>query len=229
MKVLAIETSCERASIALLCGDAILGRTLDGHANHSEKILGEIAALLAEGGTTAAALDAVAFGSGPGAFTGLRLACGLAQGMALATGVGIAAVCSLSALALQAAAPRIFVATDARMGEVYHRAYAREGDTVVPLSGLACSAPEAVTPPDGEWFAIGSGFAAYETALAGRLAPRWLAVDATAVPQAAEVARLAALEVAAGRLLAPEDAAPLYVRDKVALTTAERLARGGKA
>lgn len=229
MKVLAIETSCEHASIALLSAGEVLERTLEGHANHSEKILAEIACLLADSGVAVGQLDALAFGSGPGAFTGLRLACGLVQGLALGSGVGIAAVSSLAALALQAPVGRVMAATDARMGEVYHCAFELRDGIPTARSEMGCCAPEQVLLPDGDWFAIGSAFAAYDADLTRRLSERWSGVAAAAVPRAGDVARLAARQAGDGLLLPPERAVPLYVRDKVALTTAERLARGGKA
>lgn len=229
MKVLAIETSCEHASIALSSSGQVLEHRLEGHANHSEKILAEITALLAEGGLSVRQLDALAFGSGPGAFTGLRLACGVVQGLALGAGLGVAAVGSLAALALQAPSSRVVVATDARMGEVYYGAFEVLDGVAHARSELACCPPEQVSIPAGEWFALGSGYAAYEAGLTQRLAARWLGVAADAVPRAGDVARLAEQQVRGGTLLPPEQAVPLYVRDKVALTTAERLARGGKA
>lgn len=229
MNVLAIETSCEQASIALLSGGEVIGRRLEGHANHSERILAEITGLLAETGMPLGGLDALAFGSGPGAFTGLRLACGVVQGLALGAGLGVVAVSSLAALALQAETGRVLAATDARMGEIYHCAYQIHDGQVRQCAEPACCAPNMLTLPEGQWFGIGSAFAAYPQDLGQTLAERWIGLMPDAVPRAEQVAKLAAVEVAAGRLLAPEDAVPLYVRDKVALTTAERLARGGRA
>lgn len=229
MNVLAIETSCEQASIALLSGDEIVSRRLEGHANHSERILAEITGLLAEAGIPVSRLNGLAFGSGPGAFTGLRLACGVVQGLALGAGLGIVGVSSLAALALQAGAKRVFAATDARMGEIYYGTYEIHEGKLTQCAPPACCAPEVLVVPDGRWFGIGSAFSAYPDALGDAHAQRWTGLVPDAVPRAGEVARLAAVEVAGGRLLAPEDAVPLYVRDKVALTTAERLARGGRA
>lgn len=230
MNVLALETSCEHASVALLSGGQIVERRLDGHANHSEHILACIGALLAEAGLRPAALDAIAFGSGPGAFTGLRLSCGIAQGLALGAGLGVAPVCSLDALALQGEGAQVVVATDARMGEIYHCAYRLDGGVPQALGAIACSPPEAaLLPEDGLWCGVGSAFAAYRDTLRQRWGARLTHCFDGRYPRAADVARLAGTAVAAGALLAPELALPRYVRDKVALTTAERLARGGKA
>lgn len=230
MKVLAIETSCEHASIALLSSGEVIGRALEGHANHSEHILEAVSALLAEGECTIRQLDALAFGSGPGAFTGLRLACGVVQGLALGAGLGIAAVGSLAALAMQAAAPRVFAATDARMGEIYHCAFERGEDGLpVAIGEAGCCPPEMLALPEGNWWGTGSAFSAYGERIETTFPDRWLGFEPGAVPRAEDVARLALRELREGRLLAPEMALPLYVRDKVALTTAERLARGGRA
>jgi tRNA threonylcarbamoyladenosine biosynthesis protein TsaB len=231
MKLLALESSCERASVALHLNGEMREHWLDGHANHSEHVLAVVRALLAEAGLGVGALDAVAFGSGPGAFTGLRLACGVAQGLALGAGLGVIPVCSLAALALQSPLPRVLVATDARMGEIYHACYRVEGgvdgERAVELAAPVCCAPAALPPPEGECFGLGSAFAAYPAEL---LAVRAAlsGCDAAATPSAAAVARLAASVGEAGRV-PPERAAPLYVRNKVAFTTAERLAQGNKA
>jgi len=230
MKILAIEASCEQGSVALLVDGAILSRRIEGAANHSESILREIGALLREAGMAANQLNGVAFGAGPGAFTGLRLACGVAQGLALGAGLGVAAVGSLDALALQVDAPRVFVATDARMGEVYHATYVRDEEGVPRLAGgPRCDAPENIELPEGHWTGAGSAFAVWPDALRSRLALFLDDCHDDLVARADEVAVLGARMAADGLLLPPEQAAPLYVRDKVALTTAERLARGGRA
>lgn len=232
MNILAIETSCEQGSVALLCGDTLVTREIDGHAAHSERILPLIRLLLEEAGLSVGRLNAVAFGIGPGAFTGLRLACGLAQGLALGAGLGVAAVGSLEALAMQADARQVLAATDARMGEIYQAAYRRDGTNgeLVELAAPTCRRPEEFElPEEGEWVGLGSAFAAYGEVLAQRGGARLYRVLPAAVPRAEEVARLALVRARRGALLPPELAAPLYVRDKVALTTTERLARGGKA
>jgi len=230
MKLLAFESSCERASVALNLNGEIDVRWLDGHANHSEHMLALVRSLLANAGLGVSALDAVAFGAGPGAFTGLRLACGLAQGLALGAGLGVISVCSLAALAAQSPLPLALAATDARMGEIYYGRYKIEQGRVIELSAPACCVPAALLPPpkeEGEWFGLGSAFAAHGEALASVRA-MLAGCDSLAVPSAEAVARLAAARGEAG-IVPAEQAVPLYVRDKVALTVAERLARGSKA
>lgn len=229
MNLLSIETSCEHASVALYLNGCLEQRLLEGHANHSEKILAVIDALLAEAGMTVSGLNAVAFGSGPGAFTGLRLACGIAQGLALGAGIGVVPVCSLDALALQSGRHRVLVATDARMNEVYWQTCTVEDGAVRMVSPTECTPPESLSLDGDDWYGVGSAFKAYGDVLQGRLAMQIAGIDSDAVPRAREIALLAAEQVRQGKLVPPELAAPLYVRDKVALTTQERLARGGKA
>lgn len=228
MKILAIETSCEQGSVALLDGARLLSCRIDGAANHSATVLQQIAVLLADAGWRASDLDAVAFGAGPGAFTGLRLACGIAQGIALGSGIGVAVVGSHQALALQAGAASVFVATDARMGELYHSTW-ETGTDGEPrqLRVPQCATEQTVALPDGDWFGAGSAFRVWPQ-LCERFGVRLVGCDGELVPRADEVARLAAGLVNRGELLPAERAAPHYVRDKVAYTTAERLARGGR-
>lgn len=230
MKILSIETSCEHASVALLIDGEVVERTLEGHTNHSERLLPTLRNLLAEAGIGLTALDAVAFGAGPGAFTGLRLACGVTQGLAMGAGLAVAPVCSLEALAMQGSGESIYVVTDARMGEVYAAAYRLQDGYPLEIAPPTCSPPDLLTlPPAGHWFAIGSALHAYDGRIPAAVLERLSGCNADAVPRASDVARLAARLVRQGKLLPPEQAAPLYVRDKVALTTAERLARGGRA
>lgn len=230
MKILAIDTSCEHASLALLADGEIIERTLEGHSNHSERLLPSLTALLAEAQIALTALDALAFGAGPGAFTGLRLACGVAQGLAMGAGLGVVPVCSLAALSLQGEGGRVFVATDARMGEIYCAAYDCRDGASVEIHGPACVPPhEVALPPEGRWYLIGSALRVHPDVLERLRGERCGGWNATAVPRARDVATLAVAQLREGRAVAPELAAPLYVRDKVALTTAERLARGGRA
>ena len=230
MKILALETSTETASVALLDGDRLHERSVAGRPGHSETILPEIRRLLDEAGVPLEALDAIAFGAGPGAFTGLRLACGVAQGLAMGLGKPVIPVGTLAALASQCPHDAIFVAADARMSEVYFAAYRRVGTALQECQAPACAAPAGVVlPAEGEWFGFGSAFRAYGDALLPALGPRLAGHDGAPVPLASSVARLAAERLAHGEVVDAALAAPLYVRDKVALTTAERLASGGKA
>lgn len=230
MNILSIETSTEHGSVALLHAGELLVRRIQGAVNHSEAVLRDLRQLLAEAGLSITALDAVAFGAGPGAFTGLRLACGVAQGISLGADLGVAAVGSLQALALQTGAERVLVATDARMGEIYHATFIADHEGVPqPVGEPRCSPPLGLELPPGDWLAAGSAFRAWPEELEACTAGRLVGCLADLHPRAEEVARLGARLAARRELHAPELAAPLYVRDKVALTTAERLARGGRA
>lgn len=232
MKILAIETSTETASVALLEGERIGERSVAGRPGHSETLLPEILGLLADAGVALADLDAIAYGAGPGAFTGLRLACGVVQGLAMGANKPAIPVGTLEALASQCAdeSGAIFIAVDARMSEVYFAAYERRDGALIERLAPACAAPADVRlPVEGEWFGFGSAFKAYGDTLVPALGERLKGFDASPLPQASSVARLAAQRFVRGETIDAALAAPLYVRDKVAMTTAERLARGGKA
>ena len=230
MKILAIETSGERGSVALLADDMLFEQALEGHARHSEHLLPTIRQLLAEAGLSLQQLDALAFGAGPGAFTGLRLACGVVQGLALGAQRPVVAVGSLQALALEAPQGPVLVAADARMGEIYSAAYLNDGLEPLEILAPRCAPPEDLRlPNEGSWIGVGSGFAAYPERIPLFLRQSLTALHAERAPTARAVARLAARRAARGEALDAIRAAPLYVRDKVALTTAERLARGARA
>lgn len=229
MKILAIETSCDRGSIALSCDAGVLEQALPGLAQHSRQVIPALQGLLGEAGLLLSQLDAVCFGSGPGAFTGLRLACGVAQGLALGAQLGVLAVNSLEALAWGAGVGAWESVIDARMGEVYRAAYQVAADGVQCVREPECAHPDVLEPlPGSDWNGVGSGFAVYP-ALPARWQGRMQTVLSDRVPTAAGIARLAELRLQRGQSLsAPSEVAPFYVRDKVALTTAERLARGGR-
>lgn len=227
MKILALETSSERASLALLLGDAVFERLLPGTgAGHSAAALPALRELLHEAGIAVADLDVVAFGAGPGAFTGVRLACSVAQGLALGADIPVAPICSLRALADQFAADRIYCAMDARMNEAYVAAFERRDGLLHEVLTAQCMPPDHVPFPDGTgWLGVGTAWRAYP-AIAERLHAFVAPGDADAVPGALAVARLAQDR---SLWMDPALAAPRYVRDKVAQTTAERLAQGGRA
>ncbi|MEZ0469369.1 tRNA (adenosine(37)-N6)-threonylcarbamoyltransferase complex dimerization subunit type 1 TsaB [Luteimonas salinilitoris] len=232
MILLAFETATEACSVALWNDGDVLERFELAPRRHAELALPWAEALLAEAGIARAQLDAVAVGRGPGAFTGVRLAIALAQGIALALDRPVVPVSTLAALAMRAAPDRlgpvrILAAIDARMGEVYSGAFRRADGTLTALSAESVAAPDGVVLPDeaSGWWGAGTGFAAAEGALSTHLASRMSAIDRAALPRAGDVARLAAPEFAAGRALAPERVEPAYLRDRVALTLAEQQAR----
>lgn len=230
VKVLALESSCDAGSVALLLDGLCLGRNAAGGRVQSELMLPWVDALLTEAGIGVRQLDAIAFGAGPGSFTGVRLACGVAQGLALAAELPVFAICTLEAMALMAGCEKVYVSVDARMHEVYCGAYVRAGDGLLTMvEPMVCPPAEVPLPPGAGWFGCGDGFACQDGIAAARLASAVQEFDAGARPQAEGVARLAALRWARGERPDAATATPLYVRDKVALTTAERRARGGRA
>ncbi|HJV03510.1 MAG TPA: tRNA (adenosine(37)-N6)-threonylcarbamoyltransferase complex dimerization subunit type 1 TsaB [Burkholderiaceae bacterium] len=223
--ILAIETSSELASCALLRDGAVIARASSGVRTHSQSILPMVQELLAEAGIALKQCDAIAYGSGPGSFTGVRTACGVAQGLAFGAGLPVVPVVTLDAMALachqQFGAGEVLTVLDARMGEVYWAQYRFEAGAVAPSVVLApaLAAPEAVLP-QGQPVACGNGFAAYAEALAGlACAP---SAHGEVMPHAAQIAQLAAVAFAAGHTVPAEEAQPLYLRNKIAYTSAER-------
>src|SRR5690606_18392225 len=190
---------------------------------HAELALPWAEALLAEAGVARSAIDAIAVGRGPGAFTGVRLGVALAQGIALALARPVVPVSTLAALAWPAAGDRILAAIDARMGEVYLGTFAREGDGLRLVQAEAVGAPGAIALPEGSGrVGVGTGDAAADGVLRTRLGGRLSSVDDTTLPRAADVAKLAAPMFARGEAVAPELVEPAYLRNNVALTLAEQ-------
>jgi tRNA threonylcarbamoyladenosine biosynthesis protein TsaB len=231
MKLLAFETATEACSVAVWIDGAVRERFEMAPRRHAELALPWAEQLLAEAGIAKSQLDAIAVGRGPGAFTGVRLAIAIAQGIALALDRPVVPVSTLATLAAALPAPdetslRVLAAIDARMGEVYSAAFLRDGNGVTALSKETVARPEAVVLADdaGDWRGVGTGFAASEGVLRQRLQARLASVDATALPHAADVARLAALAFARGEVLPPERVEPAYLRDNVALTLVEQRA-----
>jgi tRNA threonylcarbamoyladenosine biosynthesis protein TsaB len=223
LKILAVDTSGDVCTVALNGDGKIESRQSAPGEQHSTVVLPMVHAVLDAAGLKVADLDAIAFGEGPGSFTGLRIACGVTQGLAFAAGLPVVGVNTLLAMAEAAGASRVVACLDARMQEIYHAAYERceDGWREVSAPGLY---PPAAAPalPGAGWQACGSGFAAYREALAGRYAGQLSAVDATIFPHAREIARIAQTRFERGEALDAALAVPLYLRDKVALKTSER-------
>lgn len=228
VNLLAFEASSRRLSVALWRDGALAEKWADVPHGGSERLLPWANELLAEADLGLRQLDGIAFGAGPGGFTGLRLACGVAQGLAFGLDIPVVPVGTLAALALAGGEGRVIACLDARMNEVYVAAYVVSGETVEEIMAPQVGPGATVMLPDGAgWQGVGDGFAAWGAVLLPRLAERLTGVDAALCPTAVAVARLAAPVLAGGGGVAAAQAAPLYVRDKVALTTAERLVRGG--
>jgi len=223
LKILALDTSTEYCSVALWQDGGVDTReTAAGQAN-SQLLLPMVDELLRQHAVVLKALDGIAFGCGPGSFTGLRIACGVTQGLAFGAGLLVVGVSTLLALAEASRSQHVVCCIDARMGEIYHAAYIRsEGEWRAVHEASLC-APDAAPPlPAGAWTGCGSGFAAHGEALKGRYEGRLAEVRPELYPHAREIARLGAQELERGRGMPAEQALPIYIRDKVALRSDER-------
>lgn len=226
MNLLAFETATEACSVAVYADGEIRERFEIAPRRHAELALPWAEALLAEAGIAKSQLDAIAVGRGPGAFTGVRLAIAITQGIALALDRPLLAVSTLAALAMRAEGEGdVLAAIDARMGEIYAATFRREGDAVIATSEETVLAPNAYALPAGAgWHGVGTGFAAAEGVLHARMQGRLVSLDAGALPHAADVARIGAGMFARGEAIAPERIEPAYLRNNVALTIAEQQA-----
>jgi tRNA threonylcarbamoyladenosine biosynthesis protein TsaB len=226
MNLLAIETATEACSVALVHGETVIARSELAPRRHAERVLPMADELLAEAGINKHALDGIAVGRGPGAFTGVRLAVSLAQGMAMALDLPVVTVSSLAALALEAPEDdaAILAVIDARMGEIYAASYRRDGNGgLLALDDeRVCTADALVLPQEAAWNVVGSGWVTYADALRKQLGDTPRSAEGACYPQARHIATLAVAEFKAGKAQAPELALPVYLRDKVALTLAEQ-------
>ncbi|HVP88648.1 MAG TPA: tRNA (adenosine(37)-N6)-threonylcarbamoyltransferase complex dimerization subunit type 1 TsaB [Casimicrobiaceae bacterium] len=228
MRIIALDASTELCSVALGDGKSWRERTERAGQRHSELLLPMVQELLAEARLKLSELDGIAFGAGPGSFTGLRIACGVAQGLALGGGLKVVGVSTLEAMAEMArqhrGAERVMPALDARMHEVYLAAYEHDGTRWHEIIEASAVKPDAVPlPPGGSWVGAGAGFAAYPE-LPARLGRALAARHDDITPTAAAIGALALRRFRANEGISPRDAAPLYVRQRVALTAAERAA-----
>jgi tRNA threonylcarbamoyladenosine biosynthesis protein TsaB len=218
LKILALDTSTEACSAAIWADGAVAERFESGN-QHSERILAMVDELLAESGFALAQFDAIAFGRGPGSFTGLRIGAGVAQGLAFGVDIPVTPVSSLAALAQGVDAPRVLAAFDARMNQVYSGAYAKNAQGIVELVGNeSVAAPLDVPLPEGNgWVGAGNGWDLHHAALLQRLGGCVADWRKQVHPRARDVAQLGAVAVEAGKAIAAEQALPVYVRDDVAV------------
>ena len=223
MKILAIETSTESCSAALLIDGEIDARHERAGQRHSELLLPMIDELLNARGIRLQNLDGIAYGEGPGSFTGLRIACGVVQGLAFGAELPVVGIGTLLAMAVGANAQRVVCCVDARVREVYHAAYEKRGDRYETVHKPSVCAPDAVPQLEGnDWIACGNAFAVYGDVLMQRYAGQLAAIDAERVPQAREIAQLAEPYFERGETRTADHAAPVYLREKVALRIDER-------
>lgn len=229
MKLLAFETATEACSVALYVDGQVRERFEIAPRRHAELSLPWAEQLLAEAGIARSQLDGIALGRGPGAFTGVRLAIAIAQGIALALDRPLVPVSTLQVLAMRApsSAPRVLASIDARMGEVYAAHFVRDGEGgLEPQGAEVVIAPDALPIPaeTAGWAGVGTGFAAVEGLLATRLQASLSSLDAGALPHASDVLRIAVPVLQRGGGIAPELVQPAYLRDNVALTLIEQQA-----
>jgi tRNA threonylcarbamoyladenosine biosynthesis protein TsaB len=247
VRVLAIDTATENCSAALLIDGSVQSREIEMERGHAERILPMVDDLLSGAHLTLKDLDAIAFGRGPGSFTGVRLAVTVTQGLAFGASLGVVPISDLQAVAQRAfrqdaTLTRVVVCNDARMSEVYWACFERGGDGLARLEGEErVSKPSEVKLPStwSKAVAVGRGFIAYADALhvavggvvplePAQSTPVGVGPAATAtppastesllhlLPHAVDIALLSAPDVAAGRLIPPEAATPIYLRDNVA-------------
>jgi len=231
LNILAFDTSTEYCSVALWRAGEVLVREVVAGQGHSELLLPMVDEILAEAGLALTQLDGIAFGSGPGSFTGLRIACGVAQGLALGADLPVLGICTLEALAeaaaVSAAQERVVAALDARMGEIYHAAYHRDDNAWQAVSAPSLCLPQDAPPLSGTgWVVCGNGFAVYAEQLQACYRAQIASIAAPhqfpKTPHAREIASLAAPRFLQGLGTDAAEAAPLYIRNKVALKETER-------
>ncbi|HEY0635083.1 MAG TPA: tRNA (adenosine(37)-N6)-threonylcarbamoyltransferase complex dimerization subunit type 1 TsaB [Gammaproteobacteria bacterium] len=221
MKLIAIETSTEACSAALLIDNQVVESYRLAPRQHTELILPMLDELLAQAEVARTQLDAVAFGRGPGAFTGVRIATGVTQGIAFALDIPVVPVSTLAALAHGAwrdtGQSKIATAIDARMEEVYWGCYQIEASGRATLRGeeQVCAPLQVTLPPGQGWFGAGSGWGVYGATLQAHLGDRLNGYAAERFPHAYDIALLGATLWQAGQAVSAEAALPVYLRDQV--------------
>jgi len=217
LKILALDTSTEACSVAVWVDGALNERfKLE---RHSEQILPMVQEVLAEAELSLTQLDAIAFGRGPGSFTGLRIAAGVVQGLAFGANLPVVPVSSLAALAQGIGVPKVLAAMDARMHQVYWGTYTRNAEGLMELAGEEIViAPQTVPLAVGEgWVGAGNGWDQYSTLLLARFGGRVKEWRKQCYPHAGDVARLGMVGFARGETVSPEKALPIYIRDVIAI------------
>lgn len=223
MNIIALDTSTEYCSLALWLNGNVVSREVLAGQHHSELLLPTLQTMLTETGVVLSEIEGIAFGAGPGSFTGLRIASGVAQGLAFAQNIPVVGISTLEALAQQVDMPRVLVALDARMGELYFAAYEKMETGWLPVHTPLLCRPEAAPGVVGEgWIGCGSGFDLYQPILSEIYGGNLQRIMPGCYPHAREIAQLAAIRFANGEGRPPEEALPVYIRNKVALKENER-------
>jgi tRNA threonylcarbamoyladenosine biosynthesis protein TsaB len=232
MKLLALDTSTEFLSLALQLDDKIYSHHQHAGNASSELVLPQIQALLNSANIKLSDLDGIAFGAGPGAFTGVRVACGVAQGLGFGANIPVVGVNTLLAVAQASGADKVIVCLDARMGEIYHAMFERRENGWQEIAETKVCKPEAspilasgASPKivyGKGWVGAGSGWAVYGDILREIYAQNLVHVNAEITPTAEAILQLAMPTFAAGKAKPASEAMPIYIRNRVALTTLER-------
>jgi tRNA threonylcarbamoyladenosine biosynthesis protein TsaB len=223
MKILAFDASTEFLSLALRADENVY--THDQHAGQtaSQLILPQIQILLDAAKLKLADLDGIAFGAGPGSFTGVRIACGVAQGLGFGVNVSVVGVNALMALAQVSKANRVIAASDARMGEVYHAAYEKIGNDWTEVHAAGVYKPNEVPQVEGaDWVGVGTAWRAYDEILSQRYQHNVVRKLPDMTPMAEAIMALATPILEAGLARPASEAKPIYIRNRVALTSKER-------
>ena len=227
MRILALDTSTEYLSLALQLDGTTLHYDVLAGQSHSQQILPQIRALLNEANIELTDLHGITFGAGPGSFTGVRIACGVAQGLAFGANLPVVAINTLMALAEasfeECGAIKVIACLDARMGEVYHAAFERRDDSWHEVSPSGLFKPQTVPSVDGsDWVGAGSGWLTYGEQLSVIYGPQIKHTLPQTLPKASALLSIAQPLFAAGLARPAAEAAPIYIRNKVALKTTER-------
>lgn len=216
MKILALDTASEICSVAVSIEGEVFEKQVGGR-RHAECLLGLIEQILAESGTSLSQMDAIAFGRGPGMFTGLRIGAGVTQGLAYAASLPVIPVSSLASLAQAVDSDKVLAVFDARMGQVYWGLYQRNAQGLVEIMCTErVDTPENINPPKGKWLGAGSGWDQYNERLLTHLKHSVASWEAGRFPSARAIARLGEYGMQQGLIVSPEQAIPVYVRDEVA-------------
>lgn len=223
MNILAFDTSTEYLSLALLKGDETFRYDCNAGQTHSQILLPQIQALLDAANLQLKDLQGIAFGAGPGSFTGVRIAAGVAQGLGFGANLPVVSVCTLLALAEASGAGKVIACLDARMGEVYHAAYEKTVDAWHCIIEPGLHKPDAVPTIESiNWVGAGSGWQTYAKQLSTAYEAQLQSTQPQLLPVATAILQLALPIFAKGEARPASEAMPLYIRNRVALKTAER-------
>ena len=222
MNLLALDTSTEFLSLAIQLDDKLFTHHQYAGNASSELILPQIQSLLDKAKVKLSDLDGIAFGAGPGAFTGVRVACGVAQGLGFGANLPVVGVNTLLAVAQASGEDKVIACLDARMSEIYHTAFEKINGKWLEQSNIIVCKPEASPVLEGVWVGVGSGWAAYDEILSSIYAKNVTKTLPNITPSAEAILKLATPIFVAGLAKPAREAAPIYIRNRVALTSLER-------